>query len=180
MILTVIVACEIGFWVLVLLGLIARYPLRRPRLGLVLLALTPVVDLVLLAATAIDLSRGATATIFHGLAAVYLGFSVAYGHKMISWADSRFAHRFADGPAPAKRYGRAYAVESWRDALRTGIAVAIAAGVLWALISVSGDAERSEALNGMFGILGIVMAAELIWAISYSLWPKKAPAKSVA
>ena len=176
MILIVIVACEIGFWVLVLLGLVARYPLRRRRLGLVLLALTPVVDLVLLAATAFDLNRGATATIYHGLAAIYLGFSVAYGHKMISWADTRFAHRFADGPAPTKLFGRDYAAESWRDVLRTAIALATAAAVLWALIAVSGDSERAASLRGMFGILGIAIAVEMIWAISYSVWPKKAPA----
>ena len=36
----------------------------------------------------------------HGLAAAYLGFSVAFGHSMVRWADQRFAHRFAGGPPP--------------------------------------------------------------------------------
>lgn len=175
-ILAIIIACEVGFWVLILLGLLARYPLRRRRLGLVLLALTPVVDVVLLAATAIDLSRGATATTFHGIAAIYLGFSVAYGHKMITWADSHFAYRFAGGPAPRKRYGAAHTAESWRDVARTILAAAIAAGVLWGLILISGDPARASALVGMFRILGIIAAIELIWAISYTFWPKKAPA----
>jgi len=86
-ILAIIVGCEIGFWVLILLGLCARYVVRLRRTGLVLLAMTPVVDVVLLTATAADLMAGATATVFHGIAAIYLGFSIAYGHKMISWAD---------------------------------------------------------------------------------------------
>lgn len=140
-----------------------------------LLALTPILDLILLAANAIDLSRGSTATFAHGVAAVYLGISVAYGHKMIHWADTRFAHRFADGPAPTKRYESAYTAECWRDVVRTGVAVAIAAGVLWLLITISGDPQRSAALTSMFGILGIIAAVELIRAISYTLWPKKIP-----
>lgn len=86
-------------------GLIARYPLRRPRLGAALLIAVPVVDLVLLAATMIDLRRGATATFAHGLAAAYLGFSVAFGHSMVRWADQRFAHRFAGGPPRAEPPG---------------------------------------------------------------------------
>ena len=176
MILAIIVACEVGFWVLILAGLIARYPLKMRRLGLVLLALTPVVDLILLAATAIDLSRGSNATFAHGLAAIYLGISVSYGHKMIGWADIRFAHRFADGPAPKKRYGSAYTAECWRDMVRTIIGVAIAAGVLWLLITISGDPQQSSSLSGMFNILGIIAVVELIWATSYTLWPKKTPA----
>ena len=70
LILTVIIACEIGFWVFVVLGLLARYVLRRPRTGFVLLAMTPVVDLVLLTAVIINLQGGGTATFFHGLAAL--------------------------------------------------------------------------------------------------------------
>ena len=140
-----------------------------------LLALTPVLDLILLAANAVDLSRGSTATFAHGLAAIYLGVSVAYGHKMIQWADTRFAHRFADGPAPTKRYESAYTAECWRDVVRTGIALAIAAGVLWLLIAIASDPQRSAALTSMFGILGIIAAVELVRAIGYTLWPKKTP-----
>ncbi|WP_326941899.1 hypothetical protein [Agreia sp. Leaf244] len=140
-----------------------------------LLALTPVLDLILLAANAIDLSRGSTATFAHGLAAIYLGVSVAYGHKMIQWADTRFAHRFADGPAPTKRYESAYTAECWRDVVRTGIALAIAASVLWLLIAIASDPQRSAALTSMFGILGIIAAVELVRAIGYTLWPKKTP-----
>ena len=57
-----------------------------------------------LPATAIDLRGGADATGAHSLAALYLGFSIGYGHRMITWADTRFAHRFAGGPAPVRRF----------------------------------------------------------------------------
>ena len=50
----------------------------------------------------IDLRAGATADVFHGLAAIYVGVSVAFGHRMIRWADEHFAHRFAGGPPPKR------------------------------------------------------------------------------
>ena len=104
MIYAVIVACEVGFWVVLLAGFTARYLLRRPRLGAALLVCVPLADLVLLVASALDLRYvGGQADLAHGLAAIYLGVSVAWGHSMVRWADARFAHRFAGGPRPRAR-----------------------------------------------------------------------------
>ena len=174
----IIIGCEIGFWVLIVLGLAARYVLRLKRTGLALLATTPVVDIVLLAATATDLMSGATATVFHGIAAIYLGFSVAYGHKMIKWADVHFAHRFANGPSPVKLYGRAYTVECWKDVVRTSLAVAIGVGVLWLLTLVVDSVARTSALSDLNGILALIFSAEVLWALGYTVWPKKQPIPS--
>lgn len=175
MIVAVIVACEILFWVFIMLGLSARYLLRMPRTGAVLLALSPVTDLVLLAATAWDLAAGGTATTAHGLAALYLGFSVAFGHAMIRWADVRFAHRFAGGPAPVKLAGREYARACWRDLLRTLLGAGVAAAVIGLLVLIAGDAERSAAIVSFLPLLGIVVVADLLWAVSYTIWPRRAP-----
>ena len=59
MIVAVIVACEIGFWVVLAAGLVSRYVLRRRRLSTALLAAVPLVDLVLLVVSVLDL-RGAS------------------------------------------------------------------------------------------------------------------------
>lgn len=176
LILTVIIACEVGFWVFVVLGLVARYVLRWRRTGAVLLAMTPVVDLVLLTAVIINLQGGGTATFFHSLAALYLGISISYGHKMITWADVRFAHRFAQGPAPVKRHALEYAKECWTDVVRTTVAVGIAAAILWLLTTLVDDPSRTDALMSIYPVLGIWFVIDLIWAISYTLWPKKQPA----
>ncbi|MBL7498872.1 hypothetical protein I6A84_31025 [Frankia sp. CNm7] len=173
MIAGVIVACEIGFWVLVGLGLATRYVLRRRRAGLVLLALTPLVDVVLLVATALDLRAGATANPFHGLAALYLGFSVAYGHKLIQWADVRFAHRFAGGPAPVRLHGGAYTRECWHNVRRTATGVLVAAAALWFLTVLVGDPERTSDLEARYPLLAIIFVVDLIWATSYTVWPRK-------
>lgn len=88
-----IIACEIGFWVLIALGLLARYPLGMPRVGLVLLALTPVVDVALLVFTVLDPRSGGQPGLAHGLATLYLGFSVVFGKRSIAWADRAYRRR---------------------------------------------------------------------------------------
>ena len=60
MLLAVIAACEIGFWVLLAAGMVTRYLLRLPKVGLVLLAGVPLVDVVMLVASVIDIHRGAS------------------------------------------------------------------------------------------------------------------------
>jgi len=93
----VIVAGEVGFWMLLGAGLVARYLLRRRTAGAVLLACTPLVDLVVLGATVLDLRGGGSASWSHGLAAAYLGVSVAFGPSMCAGpiSGSRTASRMA-------------------------------------------------------------------------------------
>lgn len=55
MILGLIVACEIAFWVAIVAGLSVRYLLRRPKIGAALLLAAPVIDVVLLILVASDL-----------------------------------------------------------------------------------------------------------------------------
>lgn len=180
MTLIAIVACEIAFWVAILGGLTTRYLLRRPRLGAAMLVAAPVIDLVLLAVVAVDLLGGGTASWHHGLAAIYIGFSVAYGHRMIAWADVRFTHRFAGGPAPERLSGRRYTARCWGDVLRTGLAVLIAGGIIGALVLVVGDPERTNELQGTVALLGVVLGVELLWAISSTIWPRRTTAAATS
>ena len=163
MLYAVVIACEVGFWVVLLAGLAARYVLRRRRTGAVLLALTPLTDLVLLVAATLDLRSGGTAGTAHGLGAVYLGFSVVFGPSVVRWADVRFAHRFAGGPAPVKPGGVAY---EWREFGKAVLAAGIATGLLLVAVAVIGDPERTEALRWWPPRLGMVLAIWSIWPIS--------------
>ncbi|MEU3459679.1 hypothetical protein ABZ721_06925 [Streptomyces sp. NPDC006733] len=178
MIISVIVACEIGFWLVLAAGLVLRYPLRRPKAGAVVLACVPVVDVVLLVATVLDLRGGATADWKHGLAAAYIGFSVAYGPSMVAWADGHFAHRFAGGPKPAgaPKYGSARAAHEWRILARTALAAVIAAALLQAAVWAVGDADRTDALRQWQLRMAMVTGVNLVIAGSYTIWPKRDPA----
>lgn len=173
MILAVIIGCEIGFWFVVMGGLAARYLMGYRRVGTALLVCAPIIDVVLLGAVTAHLAAGATASWHHGLAALYIGVSVTYGHRMIAWADSRFARRFAGGPLPVKPTGSQYTKQCWADVVRTIAAALIAAGIIAAITWWVGQPARTEALTGWYGILGIIVVIEFIWAVSYSIWPRK-------
>lgn len=156
----VMLGAEIAFWVLLVLGLLFRYPLRMRRTGAALLIGVPVVDLVLLIAIGIDLSSGIQASIWHALGAAYLGFSLAFGHSMVSWADRWFAYRFAGGPRPAKppRYGEpGRASKEWRDFGRFALAVTITAAAMGVLtFTVSSPANTQAFWLGMLPRLGMI------------------------
>jgi hypothetical protein len=168
--LPLIVAAEIAFWVVLVAGLAARYLLRRRRLSTILLASVPLVDLVLLVATVAHLAGGATADAAHGLAAAYLGVSIAFGPSLVRWADARFAHRFAGGPPPVKlpRSGPARVRLEWREFGKAAVAWTIGVGLLGIAIAVIGDAERTEALVGWIVRLTGVLAIWSLWPLSYS------------
>ncbi|WSA44161.1 hypothetical protein OIE51_08025 [Streptomyces sp. NBC_01803] len=175
MLVTLIAAAEVGFWLLLVAGLAARYPLRMPRLGGALLLCVPLIDVLLLAAAAVDLRRGEEPSAAHGLAALYLGFTVAYGHYVIGWADRHAAHRWAGGPRPEKppRFGTARASHEWRIWRMTLVAVVIALAVLQAMIWAIDDAGRTEPLRGwQFTALRVLGIHGLI-ALSYMVWPRR-------
>jgi hypothetical protein len=133
-------ACEIGFWVLLGAGVGTRYLLRLRRTSTVLLLAVPVLDLVLVTASLLDVARGSRPGLTHGLAAAYLGFTVAFGHSTIRWIDVRFAHRFAGGPAPVKppRFGTAAAAHEWREWGKVVVAGGIALLVVLLTATVAG------------------------------------------
>ena len=176
MLIAIIVACEVAFWAVLGAGLVARYLLDRRRLGAILLACVPLVDLVLLVASVIDLAGGATADFKHGLAAAYIGFSVAFGHSAIRWADQRFAHRFAGGPPPWRPPcgGRERAHYEWREFGKASLAWAVSCVLLLAAIAIVGDADRTEALVGWIARLSLILGIWSLWPITHTLWPSRA------
>ena len=164
----VIVLCEIGLWILLGLGLVLRYPARQKRLGGIVLLMIPLLDVVLVVATAIDLAGGATFDVTHGLAGIYLGFSVAFGPAIVRWADARFAHRFAGGPAPVKPRIRAEKQSAlWKEWYRVVIAAAIASGAFLLLMLLATDGNAVESLWWWIGRVWVVVA---FWLLFGPVW----------
>lgn len=179
MLVAVIIACEIGFWIVLGAGLATRYVLRRPRAGAVLLVCVPLVDVLLLIVTVLDLQAGGVANWKHGLAAIYIGFSVAFGHSLIRWADAHFAYRFAGGPTPipAPKYGADKVRYEWQAFAKTVLAWAIACGLSLAAIWMVGDPSRTETLSGQMTSLTIALA---IYFVAFPLWITVFPPKDPA
>ncbi|MFE7131149.1 hypothetical protein ACFVIM_09850 [Streptomyces sp. NPDC057638] len=177
MIVALIVVCEIGFWVLLAAGLGARYLLKMPRLGMGLLLCEPLLEIVLLVATALDLKSGAEPDWTHGLAALYIGFTVGHGHRTITWLDGHAAHRFAGAPRPARapRYGMARARHEGVIWTSTLIAAVTASALLLLAIWYVDDPSRSTTLQAWILQAWKVAGIHGLIALSYALWPRRAP-----
>lgn len=164
MIALAIICAEILFWVFLLAGLFARYALRQRMLGLALLALTPAVDVVLIGLTYVDLHRGAGASFFHGLATVYVGFTVMFGPAIVRAMDAKFLRRYGGdagrvtGPAsPPSSSGPSKRKDARRDWLK---ACAIAGALLGIAIAIVG-------LTGSFWLIYWLVAL----AFTAATWP---------
>ena len=151
------------------LALAARYLLRREGLSRALLLSLPLVDLLLLAFTTLDLKAGTPATFAHGLATAYVGFTVAFGSVAVGWADQHFAYRFADGPSPSKAPSHGWAAVRYEFALwfRSIVAWLIALVLLIALIAYLDDEAVTKPLEQWFRI---AFGSAVLWFIFGPLW----------
>jgi hypothetical protein len=160
-----------GFWVLLAAGMATRYLLRRPKAGLVLLAGVPLVDVVMLVASVIDLHSGAAPSYKHSLAAIFIGCSVGFGHQTIAWADRWAAHLLAGAPRPAKpsKGGRARAIRERQGWYRHLLAWAIGSGLMLLGTLLSGGFEKSGVLLQPAVTWTIVLVIDALVSFSYSL-----------
>ena len=175
MLLALTAAAEVAFWVVLVAGLALRYPLRRPRLGGGVLLCLPLIDLLLLVAAAADLRGGAEPAQAHGLAALYLGYTLAYGHHTLRWADGLAAHRFGGAPRPPRpaRYGAARARHEWRLWLLTLLATLITLALLELLSRCAAEGARLEPLRDWQQRAVTIAGVHGLIALSYTIWPKR-------
>lgn len=173
----VIIGCEAAFWVALLLGLFIRYVLRARRAGGAVLACVPLIDLVLLLDTIVNLRSGATPDITAGLAAVYIGVSVAFGPGIIRRMDARFAHRFAHAPPPPPRprHGHERVRYEWQEFRKALLAWAVSCVPLLAGVPLAGGFTRAAPLLAWMARVTLVLLIWLIWPVSYSIWPGRPP-----
>ncbi|MFG2619426.1 hypothetical protein ACGFXC_17625 [Streptomyces sp. NPDC048507] len=177
MLVTLVIVCEAGFWVLLALGLGLRYLARKPRLGAAVLCCEPLLELTLLAVSVADLKNGGEPGWAHGLAALYIGYTVGYGHYTVKWLDRHAAHRFGTGPKPpGTLYGRARTVHEGKLWLRTLAGAAVALALLQAAIGYVGGAADTSALQSWQAVALRILVIHGLIAATYAIWPRKAPA----
>ena len=167
-----IVACEVGFWVMLLLALAVRYVRRKERLSRFLLVCLPLIDLLLLCCAAADLHRGTAADFAHGLAAAYIGFTVAFGGMAVQWADAHFAHWFAAGLKPTKAPSRGWAAVSYDFKLwgRCILACLITMVLVEALVRFVADRDATQPLlawhRHAFGCIVLWFLFGPVWSLA--------------
>ncbi|WOV83633.1 hypothetical protein PGH26_12180 [Sporosarcina jeotgali] len=171
----IIIACEISFWAVILAGLVTRYLFKKKKLGLFILALIPLIDLTLFIVTAADLYRGATATVAHSIAPLYIGISLAFGKSMIQWADERFQYYVTkEGPKPIRRTGYAHAIHSMKGSLRHVLAFAIGALMILFVVWYINTPEQTAEYQNTLKLWTLILIADIIISASYFIWPRTA------
>jgi len=166
-----IVCCEILFWIVIVAGLIVRYGFRREKLGFRLMAMSPVIDIVLLVLTVFDLSRGSTATLAHGLAAIYIGVSLAFGKQMIAWADGVYRRVILREQVAKERISRARRERN--GFYRHILAFLIGGALLGAMILWLGNTEQTKSLLRTLQLWGLVLVIDGVISISYTVFPAR-------
>ena len=164
-----VVGCEVGFWLILIAALTVRYLLHRERLSRSLLLALPALDFLLLAFAVADLRAGTYATFAHGLAAAYVGFTIAFGSIAVVWADQRFAHTFAGGPKPKGPPRHRWPAVRYELGLwvRCIIAAILTMGLLVAMIAIVDNDPVTEALREWFRI---AIGCIIFWFFFGPVW----------
>ncbi|MGE7675047.1 hypothetical protein ACQKMV_15940 [Lysinibacillus sp. NPDC094403] len=169
-----IITAEIAFWIVILVGLICRYGLKMPKLSIFFFALTPVIDLLLVILTTMDLKAGTPASTSHGIAAIYIGVSIAYGKTMITWADQKFQQWFLkSGYKNEPLTGMKKGMYEMKLLSQHIVAFLIGAGLLYAMSLFVGSNSDTTSLFQVMKVWGIVLAIDAAISISYVIFPKK-------
>lgn len=171
-----LIAAEVLFWAVVVGGLVARYGFRRQRASVIILLGVPVIVIALVVLTGLDLAGGSAPDLSHALAAVYLGFTLAYGPSMIVATDAWFARRYADGPPKAKApksgpiaIRRAWI--SWRRFLVTWLLSLLVLGVMQLIAGGRIPQSWAAAYEAPLPSMAITLtAALLIWLVADPLY----------
>lgn len=175
-----IIAAEIAFWIVIIAGLFTRYVLKAKKLSIIFLYSTPFIDLILLILTAIDLKNGADASIAHGVAAIYIGVSIAYGKTMIKWADEKFQSLILKkGLKKKPLFGVDKGIYEMKMWIRHFLAFIIG-GILLVLMALYvGEGtlvnENTFSLMRVLSIWGIVLGIDFLISFSYIIFPKRKP-----
>jgi hypothetical protein len=114
---------------------------------------------------------------FHVLAAVYIGVSIAFGSQIIKWADGQFAYRFAQGAEPVKKpmSGRARARRERQGWYRHLLAWAIGSGLMLLIYYFARLQANTELFLWRALLWSVILGLDFIYSFSYTVFPKKEP-----
>ncbi|MBK3493897.1 hypothetical protein JFL43_03295 [Viridibacillus sp. YIM B01967] len=169
-----IITAEIAFWIAIMAALFSRYILKKLKLSTFLFILVPLIDLALIVFTIMDLRNGAIASSAHGISAIYIGVSIAYGKTMITWADEKFQVWFLKINLNKKPLtGVAKGMKELKLFGQHIIAYLLGSSMLWLMITIVGHQEDTTALEQVWKIWSLVLLIDGVISLSYILFPTK-------
>lgn len=111
----------------------------------------------------------------HGLAAIYIGISVAYGKQMTGGRINSLPIVLqAENVRWKKLYGMEYAREEGKGWYHHFLAYVIGAGILGLIILTIGYSEQTENLVRPLMVWTLAVAIDFVVSFSYTIFPKRA------
>lgn len=157
-IISLIIAAELLIWVCISLIIFSRYKLKNKPLSVFFFIWMIIINIILLILTAVDLKSGSTVTFAHGLAAIYIGISIAFGSQMIGYADRMYQNYFLKEHTPIEKPTKR---QKLMTTLRHFLAYIIGAGLLYIMIQYIGNEQATGKLQWFIKIWTIVIAVDL-------------------
>ncbi|GIN94801.1 hypothetical protein J6TS1_06710 [Siminovitchia terrae] len=161
-ILTLIIICEILFWVFAVLGVFFRSITKMPKLGAFFLILIPIDDFLLIIFNIVSLLIGEPFNYSHSLSGLYLGITLAFGETIIKWVDNKI-NKVKTNKKKDYKYEMFY-FKKWVLAVFIYLVVM---AIFYIILYLKGKPYNTfEALPG-FAIVTV------IWYMTGPLWVKK-------
>ncbi len=98
----------------------------------------------------------------------------------IRGADFRFAHLVGGGAAPVRANRRAYTVNCCHVLARRVLAASVTMVLTAGMIVLADSDQATAALSRTHRWMGVVVVAEALWALSFTIWPRPAKAADVS
>lgn len=166
MILGAIALLEVLFWVFLVLGLLIRYALGWQKVSITLLILTPLTDFVQLILAFFDIANGSNPNFLHGMAAFYIGFSIAGGQQVVRSLDVYFDRRFNKGqkypPVTTNKSNLDKLSEARHEWRRAALAGVIALAIMLVLTYLAGF---SKSFWMIYWIIVVIFTVITWWLI---------------
>lgn len=161
-ILTLIIICEILFWVFAILGVFFRSIVKNNKLGRFFLILIPIDDVLLIIFNIVSLLIGEPFSYSHSLSGLYLGITIAFGETIIKWLDNKI-----NRVKTIKKKGYDYEMFHFKKWLLAVLIYVMVMGVFYFILTITGKTYNTfEALPGF-------VIVTVIWYVTGPLWVKK-------
>lgn len=161
-IVTLIIICEILFWVFALLGICFKTIFKMPKLGKFFLILIPIDDVLLIIFNIVSLLMDEPFSYSHSLSGIYLGVTLAFGESIIAWLDDKI-----NKVKKNKKKDYAYEMFYFKKWLLSILIYLVVMGIFYIILFINGKPYNTfEALSGL-------VIVTVIWYVTGPLWVKK-------
>lgn len=126
----IILIGEIAFCFFLLTSIIFRYKFGFKRISILMLIMTIIINILQMLAIFVHLFYGAKPTFFHGLTAVFIGFSLVYGRRTIQWTDEWAAYKWSSGSKPVKVEKSVDINYQWNEFYRVCLCIGLVTGLI--------------------------------------------------